>query len=150
MTIKIETTETKTSEIVIGFPTFTKIVKQSTKSYYAILSEERVIYVTQYTNILDSINESCLIQQAFYEGFEMIGAIEFQTALNKSKNEIVDFTLNVVDDIQNLQFANLSVAERMSIPNNTITTDEDLQDKERAESVEYADIERESKEVEIN
>lgn len=106
MKLKIETTTTQEKEIIIGFPTFTKIVSTYKTDYFAVLGEETLINVSQYENVLGHMVKLDNIEQAFAKGFETIDNIEFENALNKVNLDTHKLTNKVLQDIADLEAEN--------------------------------------------
>ena len=109
MKLKIETTTTQEKEIIIGFPTFTKIENR----YYAVLNEDRVIVVYSYDNIIGNINERENINLAFEQGYELIENVEFENALNKVNLDTHKLTNKVLQDIANMEDENEQPTEEV-------------------------------------
>jgi len=76
MKLNITTTETRQKEIVIGFPTFTKIVQGVYTDYFAVISKDKVTRVSDFGKIF-SVSTIAGIKDAFQEGFKMIDKDEF-------------------------------------------------------------------------
>lgn len=106
MKLNITTTETRQSEIVIGFPTFTKIVKEYHTEYYAVLDEEKLIQVNEYSKILGSINQRENIKLAFEKGYVNITTEEFENAINNVNLATHKLTNKVLQDIAELEIEN--------------------------------------------
>jgi hypothetical protein len=84
MKITTTQTETKTVEIEINFPTFTKVVSSLSTAYYCIKSEDEVLRLEQYngTKIVTVSNYSNT-NEAFGDGFEFIAKGTFFENYNK-------------------------------------------------------------------
>jgi hypothetical protein len=127
MKVTVKTTETKTSEIDVQFPTFTKIKSWIATYYYAVLSEDEAVRITDYQNIVGSFGRELNISKAFDSDFEFIDEVQFKNALLKFQNNTNDECHAVLDSLKEFK------ADAKA-------------DQDRAEYFEYQDIEKESKE----
>jgi hypothetical protein len=103
MKITTTQTETKTTEMEINFPTFTKVVSSLSTAYYCIKSEDEVLRLEQYagTKIITVSNYSNT-NEAFDDGFEFIDKSTFfhnyDLILAKMCNDLEELEASLVED----------------------------------------------------
>jgi hypothetical protein len=78
MKLTLKTTETKTSEMEVTFPTFTKLVDGYSTRLYCIKSEKDITRVEQYNSGgIINVSKFSIISDPFKDGFEFITEDEF-------------------------------------------------------------------------
>jgi predicted transcriptional regulator len=103
MKVQVTTTETKTSEVNVSFPAFTKIKKSWYTVYHAVFDETKMVMVSEYQVVCGSISTMLSVTGAFDSGFEFIDEAEFRNAILRVRNGIIEeanSTLATLDSIQ--------------------------------------------------
>jgi hypothetical protein len=119
MKITTTQTETKTTEMEINFPTFTKVVDGYSTRLYCIKSEEDITRVEQYNSgKIINISKLASTSDAFKEGFEFI-----------TKDEFMQYYLETIDKL----YVDLSVLKAM-LPKDAEEVEEE---KEEEQGYEY-------------
>jgi hypothetical protein len=115
MKITTTQTETKTTEMEINFPTFTKVVEAHSTQFYCLKAENDFTRVEQYNSgKIINISKWATITDAFTEGFEFI-----------TQDEFMQYYLDTID----ILYADLTVLKAM-LPKDTEDVKEDKQEDE--------------------
>jgi predicted transcriptional regulator len=104
MKVQVTTTETKTSEVNVSFPAFTKTKKTKWYTvYHAVFDETKMVMVSEYEVVCGSISTMLSVTGAFDSGFEFIDEAEFRNAILRVRNGIIEeanSTLATLDSIK--------------------------------------------------
>jgi len=103
MKVTVTTTETKTSEVNVSFPAFTKINHGWSTEYHAAIAEDHLISVSDYAAIVGSIFKRSAVAYAFERGFEFIDESEFRTALSRVQHSIMELANSTLTELDNIQ-----------------------------------------------
>jgi hypothetical protein len=121
MKITTTQTETKTTEIEINFPTFTKVVDAHSTQFYCLKAEDDITRVQQYNSGgIINVSKFSIISDPFKDGFEFI-----------TQDEFMQYYQNTIDRL----YVELSVLKAM-LPKDT----EEVEEYDRKESDEQSRV----------